>query len=298
MNNLSRYHLKLKNQSCINNKDNSINYQNLQDLQYQIITFYKFVTQAIPEDQLQILRDDIYNILKNFNIKGTVLIASEGINGTISAANLEELNKAFNFLQAQAYIGKILGEKYSEAGFNPFRKLKIKVRPEIVTMGLGKIDVINQTGTHVNAKEWNQLLEDPDAIIIDTRNDFEYKMGTFKNSVNPDTKYFRHLPEYIKNNLNKPEDKNKKIAMFCTGGVRCEKSTAYLKQLGFTKVYQLDGGILNYLKQVDPQENAWEGRCFIFDDRIAVNNNIEPVGIPEDYINYGRRDLMAKDDEY
>jgi UPF0176 protein len=126
-------------------------------------------------------------------------------------------------------------------------------------------------------------------------------MGTFKNSVNPNTKTFRNLPEYIANSLDISKNKQKKIAMFCTGGVRCEKSTAYLKDLGFENVYQLNGGILNYFKDIQSNpthENMWEGRCFIFDDRIAVDANIEPVGIPEDYVNYGRRDLMPKDEEY
>lgn len=287
--NLERYHRKLEQQSQ--------RHENLNN--FQIITFYKFVDPKITSENLSLLRDKIYNYLKTLNILGTVLIANEGINGTICGITRDVLDKAFSFIQSQEELGQIFG-KYSLATFNPFKKLKIKVRPEIVTMGMGEIDVINLTGTHVNARQWNELLQDPDTVVIDTRNDFEYKMGTFKNSVNPDTKYFRDLPEYIENNLNpdNPENKNKKIAMFCTGGVRCEKSTAYLKQLGFENVYQLNGGILNYFEEITPEESMWEGRCFIFDDRIAVNQQLEPVGIPEDYVDYGRRDLMPKDEEY
>jgi UPF0176 protein len=285
---ITRYHKKLK--TNVNNLDNTHN--------YHMVTFYKFTSPTIAQDELQQLRDTIYDHLKNFEIKGTVLIGTEGINGTISAINhdnLCNLEQAFNFIQNQPQIGELFG-KYSVADFDPFKKLKIKVRPEIVTLGMGKVDVLEKTGAHISPKDWNTLLEDPEVIVIDTRNDFEYKMGTFKNAVNPDTKTFRELPEFVTKNLNK--NKDTKIAMFCTGGVRCEKSTAYLKDLGFENVYQLDGGILNYFQEIDEKDSLWDGRCFIFDDRIAVNQQLEPVGVPEDYINYGRRDLMPKDDEY
>lgn len=285
---LSRYHQKLKVQS--NNANGDIN--------FHMVTFYKFAEPYIDTEKLRPIRDIIYNHFAELGIKGTVLIGKEGINGTISAINSEDgcnLNKAFEFLQSQELFGEILG-KYSKAEFDPFKKLKIKVRPEIVTLGKGDVDVLGLTGEHVKPHEWNKLLEDPDVIVIDTRNDFEFKMGTFKNAVNPDTKTFRELPEYVSKNLD--TTKNKKVAMFCTGGVRCEKSTAYLKDMGFEKVYQLDGGILNYFQQVEEKDSLWEGRCFIFDDRIAVNQKMEPVGVPEDYVNYGRRDLMPKDEEY
>lgn len=285
---LNRYHTKLKNQS--NNLDNSHS--------YQMVTFYKFTNPAIPTEELVDLRNTIYDYLGSLKIKGTILIGTEGINGTISAvksAEADNLANAFEFIQSQLHIGEIFG-KYSTAMFDPFKKLKIKVRPEIVTFGQGHIDVLAQTGEHVSPREWNNLLNDPDVIVVDTRNDFEYAMGTFKNSINPDTKTFKQLPEFVEEHLN--GNKEQKVAMFCTGGVRCEKSTAYLKDLGFNNVYQLDGGILNYLEQMPEEESLWEGRCFIFDDRIAVNHNLEPVGVPEDYVNYGRRDLMPKDDEY
>ncbi len=283
---LNRYHAKLKQSS--ENLDKSHN--------FHMVTFYKFTNPAIAEDDLQPLRQVIYNYLKDLNIKGTVLIGTEGINGTISCpSSHDNLDTAFNFIQSQKQIGQIVG-KYSTSEFNPFKKLKIKVRPEIVTLGVGPIDVLKNTGKHVNAKEWNELLRDPNVIVIDTRNDFEVKMGTFKNAIDPNTKTFRELPEYIAKNLDK--NKHKKIAMCCTGGVRCEKSTAYMKELGFEEVYQLNGGILNYFDEIPPEESMWEGRCFIFDDRIAVDHEIHPVGVPEDYVNYGRRDLMPKDDEY
>ncbi len=286
--NLSRYHAKLKNQ--VNNLDNSTS--------YQIMAFYKFVTKPIEADDVAKLREVFLDKLKALNIKGTILLASEGINGTISANSLDNLHATLAFINSTTEIGEIPAKdvKYSTALFDPFRKLKVKARAEIVTLGLGKIDVINKTGEHLNAEQWNELIEDPNTIIIDTRNSFEYKMGTFKNSINPDTKTFRELPEYIKNNLDK--NKDTKIAMFCTGGVRCEKSTAYLKEQGYTNVYHLQGGILNYFEQTTAENSLWDGRCFIFDDRIAVDQNLNPVGIPEDYINYGRRDLIAKDSEY
>lgn len=283
---LNRYHTKLKT-SC-NNLESPTD--------FHVLTFYKFTDPEIKQDQLQELRDTIYDFLGAHSVLGTVLIGTEGINGTISCINENSLKEAFDYIQSQPQIGRIEGSKLSTAEFDPFKKLKIKVRPEIVTLGVGKVDVLKHTGKHVNAKEWNELLRDPEVIVIDTRNDFEVKMGTFKNSVNPNTKTFRELPEYVEKNLDK--NKHKRVAMCCTGGVRCEKSTAYLKELGFEEVYQLDGGILNYFKQVKPEESMWEGRCFIFDDRIAVDQQVTPVGVPEDYVNYGRRDLMPKDDEY
>lgn len=282
---LNRYHRKLKT-DC----DNAEN-----TLDFHVVTFYKFTNPEINPEELQLLRDTLYNRLNELNIRGTVLIGTEGVNGTISGRDENNLHDAFKFIQEQQQIGEVFG-KFSTAEFDPFKKLKIKIRPEIVTLGVGKVDVLKNTGKHVNAKEWNKLLNDPEVIVIDTRNDFEVKMGTFKNSVNPNTKTFRELPEYVAKNLDK--NKHKKVAMCCTGGVRCEKSTAYMKELGFEEVYQLDGGILNYFKQIPPEESMWQGRCFIFDDRIAVDQEVTPVGVPEDYINYGRRDLMPKDDEY
>lgn len=285
---LTRYHNKLKKDS--NNTDNTHS--------YQMVTFYKFTDPAIKDEELWPLRDSIYNHFTELGIKGTILLGTEGINGTISCIDNQgncNLQEGFEFIQQQSQIGVLLG-KYSSAEFDPFKKLKIKVRPEIVTLGHGKVDVLNQTGQHVSPKDWNKLLEDPNVIVVDTRNDFEFKMGTFKNAVNPDTKTFRELPKYVKENLD--SNKNKKIAMFCTGGVRCEKSTAYLKDMGFDELYQLDGGILNYFQQIDEKDSLWEGRCFIFDDRIAVDQQMRPVGVPEDYVNYGRRDLMPKDEEY
>lgn len=288
--NLPRYHEKLTKES--GNTNNSV--------YFQIVTFYKFTQPQISEEELKALRDLIYHKLQELEIKGTILIAKEGINGTISSKNDAEqshrLHEAYNFIQKQPQLGKITNGKYSTAKFNPFKKLKIKVRPEIVTFGLGEIDVVNNTGKHVNAQEWNQLLNDPEVLVIDTRNDFEYKMGTFKNAVNPNTKTFRELPEFVAANMKNTQ--HKKVAMCCTGGVRCEKSTAYLKDLGFEEVYQLDGGILNYFQEIDPKESLWQGRCFIFDDRIAVDQNLAPVGVPEDHINYGRRAMIGKDGEY
>lgn len=288
--NLPRYHEKLTKESGnINNF-----------LFFQIVTFYKFTQPQISEEELKPLRDLIYNKLQELEIKGTILIAKEGINGTISSKNdaqqSHRLQEAYDFIQTQPQLGKITNGKYSTAKFNPFKKLKIKVRPEIVTFGLGEIDVVNNTGKHVNAQEWNQLLNDPEVLVIDTRNDFEYKMGTFKNAVNPNTKTFRELPEFVAATMKNTQ--HKKVAMCCTGGVRCEKSTAYLKDLGFEEVYQLEGGILNYFEEIDPKESLWQGRCFIFDDRIAVDQNLTPVGVPEDHINYGRRAMIGKDGEY
>lgn len=287
---LNKYHSELKDISSEIDKTNN----------FKILTFYKFTEQEIPEEKLWPIRDLIFNKLKEYNIKGTILIATEGINGTISCPinstdsknsiynTQESLDQAFKFITDLPEIGDIT-PKYSFCEFNPYKKLKIKVRPEIVTFGVGKVDSAHKTGVHVDAQTWNQLLEDPDTIVIDTRNDFECKMGTFKNAINPNTKTFKDLIKYVAENLDK--NKHKKIAMCCTGGVRCEKSTAYLLEQGFENVYQLGGGILKYFEDTTEETSLWEGRCFIFDDRIAVNQNLEAVGIPDDYITYGRRDL-------
>jgi len=162
-------------------------------------------------------------------------------------------------------------ESYVDA--QPFNRTKVKLKKEIVTMGVEDIDPNDIVGTYVKPKNWNALITDPDVLLVDTRNDYEVAIGTFKGALNPNTETFREFPDYVKDNLDKA--KHKKVAMFCTGGIRCEKSTAYLKQQGFDEVYHLEGGILKYLEDVPQDETQWEGECFVFDNRVSVDHDLD-----------------------
>lgn len=229
---------------------------------YIITNFYKFVQLADYAD----LKESIYNKMQELQILGTILLASEGINGGM-AGEEKNMREFYAYLRSDArFVDLNFKETFDD--LMPFEKVKVKLRKEIVNFGVPGLDPIKETGEHVSPQEWNKLLENPEVIVIDTRNDYEYELGSFKNSINPKTETFREFPEYVKNNL--LDKKDKKIAMFCTGGVRCEKSTAYLMSLGFKDVCQLDGGILNYFKEIPANESMWEGGCFVFDDRITI----------------------------
>jgi len=177
-----------------------------------------------------------------------------------------------DFLQAQPNLGAIV-HKESFSDENPFHRTKVKLKKEIVTMGIEGIDPNQVVGTYVKPKDWNALISDPEVLLVDTRNDYEVEIGTFEGALNPDTETFREFPQYVKDNLDKT--KHKKVAMFCTGGIRCEKSTAYLKEQGFEEVYHLEGGILKYLEEVPSDETMWQGECFVFDGRVAVDHSLE-----------------------
>jgi UPF0176 protein len=166
-----------------------------------------------------------------------------------------------------------LETKESYVDENPFLRTKVKLKKEIVTMGVEDIDPNYIVGTYVDANDWNELIGDPDVLLLDTRNKYEVEIGTFENAVNPETDSFREFPEFVNNNLDPA--KNKKVAMFCTGGIRCEKSTAYLKQQGFDEVYHLKGGILKYLEEVPEAQTRWRGECFVFDNRVTVNHKLQ-----------------------
>ena len=209
--------------------------------------------------------------LDSLCIRGTVLLAREGINGTISGSK-GDLEKVLNYLQSDSRF-LALEFKYSYSKKIPFKRLKVKLKKEIVTMGLAEIDPIHSAGTYVKPKDWNELINDPEVVLIDTRNNYEYEIGSFKGAINPNTETFREFPSFTENSLEKY--RNKKIAMFCTGGIRCEKSTAYLKSKGYENVFHLQGGILKYLEDVGENESLWEGECFVFDDRVAVKHNLE-----------------------
>ena len=216
-------------------------------------------------------RESILNIMLDNEVRGTLLIAAEGINGTISGSR-QGIDSVLDYLRSIEAIGSFTF-KESYTSEQPFYRTKVKLKKEIVTMGVEDIDPLQSVGRYVKPSDWNALISDPEVILIDTRNDYEVQIGTFQNAVNPKTETFREFPEYVAKELD--PSKHKKVAMFCTGGIRCEKSTAYLRQQGFEEVYHLEGGILKYLEEVPASETMWQGDCFVFDNRVSVNHDLE-----------------------
>ena len=234
---------------------------------FVVCALYKFVAL----DDYKAIREPLAQVLEQNNIKGTLLLAEEGINGTVSGSR-EGIDNLLAWLNSDDRLNPI-SFKESLHETQPFYRTKVKLKKEIVTMGVEGIDPRKTGGTYVKPNEWNDLISDPEVILIDTRNDYEIEIGTFENAVNPNTETFREFPQYVKENLD--PQKNKKVAMFCTGGIRCEKSTAYLKEQGFEEVYHLEGGILQYLEDVPKENSMWQGDCFVFDNRVAVNHDLE-----------------------
>jgi UPF0176 protein len=232
-----------------------------------VCALYKFVTL----DNYQDLRQPLHDVMNVNEVRGTLLLANEGINGTIAGPRIA-INHVLTWLRNDPRLSDI-DVKESFTDNLPFNRAKVKLKKEIVTMGIEGIDPKRVVGTYVNPKDWNILISDPDVILVDTRNDYEFKVGTFRNAINPNTESFREFPNYALKNLD--PIKHKKVAMFCTGGIRCEKSTAFLKEQGFDQVYHLKGGILKYLEEVPPEETLWEGECFVFDERVTVNLQLE-----------------------
>ncbi len=216
-------------------------------------------------------REPLLNTMLDNDVKGTLLLASEGINGTISGS-CHGIDTVLDYLRSIEAIGSFeFKESYTDE--QPFYRTKVKLKKEIVTMGVEDIDPLQSVGRYVKPKDWNALISDPEVMLIDTRNDYEVQIGTFQNAINPNTETFREFPEYVANELD--PSKHKKVAMFCTGGIRCEKSTAYLREQGFEEVYHLEGGILKYLEEVPASESMWQGDCFVFDNRVSVNHDLE-----------------------
>lgn len=239
-------------------------------LMYKIAALYRFVTLDHPEQIRTLLRQ----YAASYKIIGTLILAHEGINGTI--AGEPEALDAFLRRMTQLPVFTDLDIKYASSESPPFRRMKIHLKKEIVTLGQAHVNPNEVVGTYLSGTDWNKLISDPEVVVIDTRNDYEYLIGSFKGAINPKTKTFRSFPDYVKANLD--PKKHKKVAMFCTGGIRCEKSTSYLKSLGFESVYHLKGGILKYLEDMDPSESLWEGACFVFDERTAVTHGLKESG--------------------
>lgn len=232
-----------------------------------VAALYKFTRFSDFENY----RQPILDTMLDNEVKGTLLIASEGINGTISGSR-QGIDTVLDFLRSIEAIGSF-SFKESYTSEQPFYRTKVKLKKEIVTMGVEDIDPLQSVGRYVKPSDWNALISDPEVILIDTRNDYEVQIGTFQNAVNPHTETFREFPEYVAKELDPA--KHKKVAMFCTGGIRCEKSTAYMREQGFDEVYHLEGGILKYLEEVPQQDSMWQGDCFVFDNRVSVNHNLE-----------------------
>lgn len=217
------------------------------------------------------LRDPLYQTLLDNNVKGTLLLAREGINGTICGTR-EGIDNVLAYLRSDSRLADI-EHKESPSEEQAFYRTKVKLKKEIVTLGVDWVDPKSSAGTYVDPEQWNELIADPEVLVVDTRNEYEYAVGTFEGAVNPKTETFREFPDYVKQHLD-PE-KHKKVAMFCTGGIRCEKSTAYLKEQGFDEVYHLKGGILKYLEMMPENNSRWNGECFVFDQRVTVKHGLE-----------------------
>jgi len=232
-----------------------------------VAALYKFVTL----EDFRELREPLLDACQSAGTRGTLLLAREGINGTI-AGSREGVDRVLAYLRLDPRLSD-LEHKESVDDHMPFYRMKVKLKKEIVTMGVDGIDPNLAVGTYVKPSDWNALLNDPEVMLIDTRNDYEYGIGSFRGAVDPHTTNFRQFPAFVRTHLD--PRKQKKIAMFCTGGIRCEKASAFMLQEGFEEVYHLQGGILKYLEEVPQQDSMWEGECFVFDNRVAVNHQLE-----------------------
>lgn len=240
-----------------------------------VAALYKFA----PFDDCASIQPPLAQLACAQGVKGTLLLAPEGINGTIAGTDAA-------IAQVLAHIRTLPGcadvdVKFSRAPSMPFHRMKVRIKREIVTMGQPGIDPLASVGHYVAPQDWNALIADPDTIVIDTRNDYEVAVGTFARAIDPHTKSFRDFPAWFRSERDRllGEGKPPRVAMFCTGGIRCEKSTAFLKAEGLDEVYHLQGGILRYLETVPPQESLWQGECFVFDQRVSVGHGL----IPGDY---------------
>lgn len=252
-----------------------------------VAALYKFARL----DDYETLREPLLDLMMEQDVRGTLLLASEGVNGTISGPR-SGINRVLDWLRSDIRLAD-LEHKESFHDEHPFLRTKVKLKKEIVTMGVEGIDPNRTVGTYLTPEEWNEVISDPETILIDTRNDYEVEVGTFKGAINPHTRTFREFPAYVKETLDPA--KHKKVAMFCTGGIRCEKSTAYLKELGFDEVYHLKGGILKYLEETPRENSLWQGECFVFDERVTVDHDLNPGEY--DQCHACRRPISEQDQE-
>jgi UPF0176 protein len=237
---------------------------------YKVAALYQFV----PLPDFRELKDPLVKLCLDLGIKGTLLLAYEGINGTVAGSD-EAIDTLMTELRDGALFKDRLDNlelKFSAAGEMPFKRMKVRLKKEIVTLGDPQTDPLRRVGTYVLPAEWNRLLEEPGIVLLDTRNDFEVEMGTFAGAVDPRIKRFSEFKDFVKNELDPTQ--HRKVAMFCTGGIRCEKASSYMLAQGFEEVFHLKGGILKYLEEVPETESRWNGGCFVFDERVALGHGL------------------------
>jgi UPF0176 protein len=237
----------------------------------KVVSLYRFLDLKDPES----FRGQLKQLCDEQGLLGTMLVAAEGFNGTL-AGNEESVRSVMDWIREQFAISEELDARWTDADEAPFRKMRVKVKKEIVTLGRPDILPHKGTGEHVDAARWNELIADPDVLVIDTRNHYEVEVGTFPGAIDPGNDSFREFPDFAKELAEQSTDRP--LAMFCTGGIRCEKATALMLELGFDDVYHLQGGILNYLSEVPESENQWDGECFVFDTRVAVDRDLAEGG--------------------
>ena len=237
----------------------------------KVASFYRFLDLA----DIRGFKDHLLDLCEQKGLLGTVLVAKEGFNGSLTGSE-EEIKSVFRWIEEQLSLEQPVEARWNEVSEAPFRRMRVRLKTEIVALGRPDILPHRATGTYVPATEWNRLIEDPDVLVIDTRNSYEFEVGTFPHAIDPETDSFREFPEFAEKLAETSKDKS--LAMFCTGGIRCEKATALMLELGFKDVYHLQGGILKYLEEVPAEENRWNGECFVFDTRVAVDRDLAEGG--------------------
>lgn len=260
----------------------------------KVAAFYRFLDLKHPKA----FRDDLLALCQQQSLLGTILVAAEGFNGTL-AGNEGAIANVFTWIEQRASLDKPIEARWTEAEQAPFRRMRMRLKKEIVTLGRPDIRPHTKAGTYVEPAEWNKLIDDPDVLVIDTRNHYEVEVGTFPRAIDPGTDSFRQFPDFAERFASKLGNemaeiaKDKRIAMFCTGGIRCEKATALMLELGFEDVHHLQGGILNYLQEVPEKQSRWSGECFVFDTRVAVDRDLAEGGYVQCHA--CRRPLSSED---
>lgn len=252
----------------------------------KVVSFYRFLDLAEPQS----LRDELQTLCEELGLLGTILVATEGFNGTIAGSD-EAVGRVFSWLRHRFDITEDLDARWTDADEAPFRRMRVRIKKEIVTLGRPDILPHKKTGEHVPPEKWNKLIENPEVLVIDTRNHYEFDVGSFPGAIDPGNDSFREFPAFANELANTSTDRP--LAMFCTGGIRCEKATALMLELGFDEVYHLQGGILNYLEKIPADENRWEGECFVFDTRVAVDRDLAEGGYVQCHA--CRRPLSSED---
>lgn len=255
--------------------------------EFQIIAFYEF-KDMLSLGVLAEMKSRLKDVFISTGVRGTIILAEEGYNGMV-CGDREQIS--LFVCEAERILKTTLVYKVSFHEEPPFRKIDVKVKPEIVTLRQ-PVDITLGDGTHVKSEHWNELISDPNTLVLDARNDYEFHTGTFRGAINPNTEKFSDLPDFVARNLD--PQRHKRVAMFCTGGIRCEKFAPYLKQMGFEEVFQLEGGILKYLEEVPIDQTLWEGECYVFDERVTVDANLQKGSVTD----FSQRLQKRKNPEY